>query len=144
MVSVPASVAKLEFVRPRIVFPSVKLQMKSKLLCICFLGALIGNNVTAQTPLSKTPSAEEIRPDTASMSKLAATLGASLANREAQRQFNTEPFLPDAAPAVFRDDHWEWEATVGHGKGDLRATLSFGRDGSEPKVKIATLVNEVF
>jgi hypothetical protein len=116
--------------------------MKANLLCVCIFGALAGNNVTAQTPLPNKPSATEIRLDVASVSKLAATLGASLANKEAKLRFDTEPFLPDSGRAIYRDDHWEWEATAGYGKGDLRATVSFAPDGSEPKVEIATLAFE--
>ena len=116
--------------------------MKRKLLCIGIVWTLIGTHLTAQSSLSDKPSTEENRLDLANTSKLAATLGASLANKESKNRFDTEPFRPDAAQAIFRGDHWEWQATAGFGKGDLRATVTFGQDGSEPKVEIATLANE--
>jgi len=78
----------------------------------------------------------------AAVSKLAAALAAALANKEARTKFDAAPFSAAAAPAVFRASRWEWQATAGYGKGDLRATVSFREDGSDPKVRIQTLVNE--
>jgi len=45
--------------------------------------------------------------------------------------------------AVFRGDRWDWRATVGYAKGDMVATISFAQDGSEQKVDIKLLVNEL-
>ena len=72
----------------------------------------------------------------------AATLGSKLANEEARRKFDAEPFAPDKARAVLRADRWVWQATAGYGKGDLRATVSFRQDESEPQVEVVRLVNE--
>ena len=72
----------------------------------------------------------------------AATLGSRLANEEAKKKFDAEPFAPNKAKAVFRADRWGWQATAGYGKGDLRATVSFRQDNSEPQVEVVRLVNE--
>ena len=85
---------------------------------------------------------DEIRLDATIVAKLAATLATTLANNEAKKRFDTEPFLLTNTTATFHGDRWEWQATAGYGKGDLRATVSFKQDGSEPKVEITTLVNE--
>ena len=75
--------------------------------------------------------------------KLAATMAATLANSEAKKKFKVEPFSPSNAKAVFHGDRWEWKATVGYGKGDLQATVSFAQDGSQQKVEILPLTNEL-
>jgi hypothetical protein len=75
--------------------------------------------------------------------KLAAAFAATLANGEAKKRFNVEPFSATNAKAIFRGDRWEWKARVGYGKGDLQATVSFAQDGSQQNVEILPLTNEV-
>jgi hypothetical protein len=75
--------------------------------------------------------------------KLAAAFAAALANGEARKRFNVEPFSAANARAIFHGDHWEWKATVGYGKGDLQATVSFAQDGSQQKIEILPLTNEL-
>jgi hypothetical protein len=114
---------------------------------LCLLGSLfLASTLCAEPAADKTDSlalVDEVRLDVGIVSKLAATLAATLANKEAKRMVDVEPFSPTDAPAVFRGDHWEWRATVGYGKGDMVATISFGQDGSGRKVDIRLLVNEL-
>ena len=116
-------------------------QMKTKLLLLCLLSASISDSAIAQKPSPDNPLVDEIRPDADIISKLAATLAATLANQESKRKFSAEPFTANAAKAIFRDNRWQWNATVGYGKGDLQVTVSFKQDGSDPRIEIAKLVN---
>jgi beta-lactamase regulating signal transducer with metallopeptidase domain len=70
----------------------------------------------------------------------AARLAASLANSEAERQFDRAPFRPAQDAPTLSKGRWSWQATVGFGKGDLQAEVSFSRTGSEPKVWLKTLI----
>jgi hypothetical protein len=103
------------------------------------------NPICAQVPSANSPKrlVDKIQLDATIVSKLAATLAAALANNEAKKRFDAEPFSPSAAPATLHGDRWEWQAIVSHGKGDLQAAISFKQDGSEPKVAINQLVNEL-
>jgi hypothetical protein len=49
---------------------------------------------------------------------------------------------PDAK-AILRGGRWERQATVGYGKGDLLAKVSFAQDGSQQTVELTPLTNEL-
>ncbi|MDQ3624144.1 MAG: hypothetical protein M3463_16930 [Verrucomicrobiota bacterium] len=115
------------------------MKLQVTLLSLLFL---ILHSATAQRPPAGEPLIDEVRLDVGIVSKLAATLAATLANKEAKRKADVEPFSPSSATAVFRGDRWEWQATVGYGKGDMVAIVSFAQDGSEQKVDVKLLVNE--
>jgi len=70
----------------------------------------------------------------------AARLAALLANSEAKRQFGTAPFDPLQETGTFSEGRWSWQATVGYGKGDLQAVVSFSKTGSKPQIRVQTLV----
>lgn len=72
----------------------------------------------------------------------AARLAASLANSEAKRQHGTAPFEASQDTPTFSEGRWTWRATVGYGKGDLQASVSFSRTGSGQRVWIQTLTLE--
>ena len=118
--------------------------MKPIILLLCSILTFSLQGAIAQKRSVNTPLrlGDEIRLDATIVSKLAATLAATLANNEAKKRFDVTPFSASTADATFHGDHWQWQSTVGYGKGDLRATVSFKQDGSEPKVEIVTLVNE--
>jgi len=118
--------------------------MKSIILLLCTMLASSPQEAIAQKRSVNTdrPLVDEIRLDVTIVSKLAATLAATLANNEAKKRFDVTPFSASTADATFHGDHWQWQSTVGYGKGDLRVTVSFKQDGSEPKVEIVALVNE--
>ena len=118
--------------------------MNQRTLLLCLILALLSLPAAGQNPSINLPKrlVDETRLDATIVSKLAATLAATLANREAKKRFDAAPFSPSTADATFHGDHWEWQSTAGYGKGDLRAIVSFKQDGSEPKVEIIPLVNE--
>ena len=118
--------------------------MKPIILLFCSILAFSPHWAIAQKRSVNTsrPMVDEIRLDATIVSKLAATLAATLANNEAKKRFDVTPFSASTADATFHGDHWQWQSTVGYGKGDLRVTVSFKQDGAEPKVEIVTLVNE--
>ena len=120
--------------------------MKPKVLLLCSVLASFAQATVAQKRSVNSPLrlAEEGRLDATVVSKHAATLAANLANDQGRKQFDATPFSALTDKATFRGDHWQWQSTVGYGKGDLRATVSFRSDGSEPKVEIMELVNEEF
>ena len=76
------------------------------------------------------------------MAKLAATLAATLANLEAKKKFDSQPFSPTSADATLQGGRWQWQANAGYGKGDLCATVSFQQDGTQQKVDVIRTVNE--
>ena len=112
------------------------------LLCSMLVSSPEGAIAQKRSVNPSQPFIDEIHLDATIVSKLAATLAATLANNEAKMQFGVMPFSATKADATFHGDHWQWQSTVGYGKGDLRATVSFKQDGSQPKVEIVTLVNE--
>ena len=118
--------------------------MKPKVLLLCSVLASFAQAAVAQKRSVNSPLrlVDEARSNATVVSKLAATLAATLANNQARKQFDATPFSASTADATFHGDHWQWQSTVGYGKGDLRATVSFKPDGSEPKVEIVALVNE--
>jgi hypothetical protein len=107
--------------------------------------------VATQAAIAQKPAREddpmaligEVHLDIEIVRKLAATFAATLANAEARKRFNAEPFSAANAKAIFHGDQWEWKARVGYGKADLEATVSFSEDGSQPKVEILPLTNEL-
>jgi hypothetical protein len=119
--------------------------MRLETLLFCSMLASLPNPACAQVPSANSPKrlVDKTQLDGTIVSKLAATLAAALANSEAKKRFDAEPFSPSAAQATLHGDRWEWYAIVSHGKGDLQATISFKQDGSEPKVAINQLVNEL-
>jgi hypothetical protein len=70
----------------------------------------------------------------------AARLAASLANSEAKRQVDAAPFRASQDTPTFSEGRWLWRATVGYGKGDLQAVVSFTKTGSEAQVRLQTLI----
>jgi hypothetical protein len=118
--------------------------MKPKVLLLCSVIASFAHAEVAQKRSVNSPLrlVDEARSNATVVSKLAATLAATLANDQARKQFDATPFSALTDKATFRGDHWQWQSTVGYGKGDLRATVSFKPDGSGSKVEIVALVNE--
>jgi hypothetical protein len=111
-------------------------------LLFCLLSAVLARSLHAQEFQPPDALSAEGRVDVRAVSKLAAALAAAYANSEARKRFNAEPFSATASPAILRKNRWLWKATAGYGKGDLRVTVSFNDDGSDPKVDIENLVNE--
>jgi len=116
--------------------------MKSNILLILLLSTFVATFTGARTPKLDEPLAGEAALAATRVPKLAAALAATLANREAKKKFDSEPFSPSSADAILRGGHWEWQANVGYGKGDLRATVSFQQDGTQQKVEVIRTVDE--
>ena len=72
----------------------------------------------------------------------AARLAASLANSEAKRQVDAGPFKPSQDTPTISEGRWLWRATVGYGKGDLQAVVSFTETGADAQVHLQTLILE--
>ena len=70
----------------------------------------------------------------------AARLAASLANSEAKRQVDAAPFKPSQDTPTLSEGRWLWRATVGYGKGDLQAVVSFTKTGADAQVHLQTLI----
>jgi hypothetical protein len=70
----------------------------------------------------------------------AARLAAALANTEARRQMDAAPFRPSQDTPTFSEGRWLWRATIGYGKGDLQADVSFTKTGSDAQVRVQTLI----
>jgi hypothetical protein len=117
--------------------------MKINLLLVLLLSTGITNLAKAQTPKPEKPLANEVRLDATIVPKLAATLAATLANQQTKMRFDVEPFSPIGAAATLRRGRWEWQARVGYGKGDLHATVSFAQDGTQQRVEVTQMVNEL-
>jgi hypothetical protein len=88
---------------------------------------------SAADGLATPPAAADLDADAA------ARLAASLANSEAKRQFDKAPFRPAQDTPMFLKGRWWWQAIAAHGKGDLRAVVSFTKTGSKPEVRLETL-----
>ena len=99
--------------------------------------------IAEKPPVKDEPPIGQVYLDPDIVGKLAATMAAMLANIEAKKRFNVEPFSAASAKAVFHGNRWEWKATVGYGKGDLQAIVSFAQDGAQPKVEIMPLTSEL-
>ena len=99
--------------------------------------------IAEKPPVKDEPLIGEVYLNADVVRKLAATMAAMLANTEAKKRFKVEPFSAASAKAVFHGNRWEWKATVGYGKGDLQATVSFEQDGSQPRVEVIPLTNEL-
>jgi hypothetical protein len=68
----------------------------------------------------------------------AGALAQLLANNHAQLLYDCQPFH-NASPARFVEGRWTWHRLQAQGQGDMEATVEFGPDGSEPKVKVTRL-----
>jgi hypothetical protein len=82
--------------------------------------------------------AETKAPDAVAAGRLAARL----ANAETVRQYETAPFPGEHATITMVSNGWNWEGWVGHGKGTLRAKVSFDSKGENQKVEVQLLVDE--
>jgi len=98
-------------------------------LCLAFICVALLHSAQADSSLD--------RLDTVAASKLAA----SLANKEARKNFDQEPFSASDNKPVLKDGQWRWHAIIGYGKSDLEANVSFAVDGSTPKVEVKQLIN---
>ena len=117
--------------------------MKSNILLILLLSTFVTNLAAAQTPKLEKPLAGQVGIAADRVAKLAATLAATLANREAKKKFDSERFSATSADATLQGGRWEWRANAGYGKGDLCATVSFQQDGTQQKVEVIRTVDEL-
>src|SRR4051812_15268993 len=81
-----------------------------------------------------------LRAESAKLSSAAAgRLAVRLANADSERRFGRAPFAASLGKLRVVDGHWEWQATAGHGYGDLHATVSFDPSGAHRSVQVAVL-----
>jgi hypothetical protein len=66
----------------------------------------------------------------------AAQLAAKLANDECERFYKRRPFSASQHPAVVRDGQYHWGGLDQGAPGGYSAQVTFGQDGSEPKVEV--------
>jgi hypothetical protein len=66
----------------------------------------------------------------------AAQLAEKLANDECQRLYKRRPFAASQHPAALRDGHYHWGGLDQGGPGGYSALVTFGQDGSHPKVEV--------
>ena len=66
----------------------------------------------------------------------AAQLAAKLANDECERLYKRQPFAAGQYPAALRDGEYHWGGVDPGGPGGYSAQVTFGRDGSKPKVEV--------
>jgi hypothetical protein len=72
-------------------------------------------------------------------SAAAARLAVRLANAECEHHFGRSPFAASSGKLRVVGGHWQWEATTGHGYGDLRAVVSFASSGADRSVQVSLL-----
>ena len=68
----------------------------------------------------------------------AGLLAQQLANEQAQRIYNCQPFH-NGPLAQFVQGHWTWYDLKAQGPGDAEATVEFQADGTKPKVRVIWL-----
>ena len=66
----------------------------------------------------------------------AAALAARLANDECQRLYERRPFSADLYSAELRGTTWHWGRYDPAGTHGFSAEVSFGIDGSDPKIRV--------
>jgi len=66
----------------------------------------------------------------------AATLAAKLANDECERLYKRRPFAASQHPAVLRNGEYHWGGLDEASPGGHSALVTFGLDGSHPKVEV--------
>jgi hypothetical protein len=115
--------------------------LKAKIIAIC--SSLAVTFATAEETPSRDSASALIRAtlDPTSVADLATHLATVLANNQAKKRFDVEPFSATSGTAVFRSDRWDWQGIAGYRAGDVRATVSFKANGAEPVVEVAMLVS---
>lgn len=73
----------------------------------------------------------------------AAALAVRLANQEARKRFQVEPFGLDSGALEARNNRWSWQALTSTQGQDAVAKITFDLDGRKPEVFVDLQVSRV-
>jgi len=102
-----------------------------KLLSIAILTLFCGAGCATKT--------KQIPPLTSNQAKIIAV---QLANDEARKSYNCQPFKNDQ-PIVFRDNKWLWSSIVACGHCDVEAEIEIAASGTTNHILLQLLDNQL-